>query len=557
MTGPDQPLRRAPPAADGATAPAPGKDLVPPAAAGPGRAPVRPLRPGRSLTAVPPAPVPAIRRRGQATRPAIDLDELWAPVRPGRHAQDRAFLPEPVGLLEAPASPLRIGLLYAICAIIGTGLLWSWFGHLDVYADASGIVQAAGDTKIVQPRQSGNVIAIRVHDGGHVKRDDILIELDPTEALANETVVKDSLDFDRAEIVRRRSEIEAAGQTPIATRPKIAWPESIPEPVREREAQSLRSDLDSLAAAITALKAQKAATEAERDKYETSLAPQQAVIDLIGDAFGMGREMFKSGWNSRLAVLTVEQQLQSAKLQLADLQGNLAQAKAAIAVIDSELAKTLAAFVNTNSQALLTAQQTEESLVEALAKAKSRLDDMTLRAPADGVVTASAVTSIGQVVTTGEQVMQVVPDGSPLEIVCYVLNTDAGFVRVGQRATIKVDTFDYTRYGTITGRVVKIAKDALTGNAALEAQKNSSIASSATGSGSITAPAQQTSDLVFPVTIVPERTTMLIEGVERPLTSGMTVLVEIKTQSRRAIDYILSPIQSRLGTQQEEGTTTP
>ena len=110
--------------------------------------------------------------------------------------------------------------------------------------------------------------------------------------------------------------------------------------------------------------------------------------------------------------------------------------------------------------------------------------------------------------------------------------------------TIKVDTFPYTRYGTIAGKVVKIATDALPGKQAAAQQSNGSTPTSADGAMSVTSAAQQTSDLVFPVTIKPLASSLKVGGRMLPLTSGMTVTVEIQTESRRAINYILAPLQS-------------
>jgi hemolysin D len=163
------------------------------------------------------------------------------------------------------------------------------------------------------------------------------------------------------------------------------------------------------------------------------------------------------------------------------------------------------------------------------------------------VIEASTLTSLGQVVTPGLQVMQIVPAASPLEIECYVENTDAGFIKPGQLAMIKVDTFPYTRYGTIEGRVMKVARDALPGK-----QHLSSTATILDGAMAVSSAAQQTSDLVFPVTVEPLQTSVLVDGRRLPITSGMTATVEIKTESRRAIDYVLAPIKAVLATAAQE-----
>lgn len=483
-------------------------------------------------------------RMKHASRPVIDLDELWAPVRPSRAVPDREFLPGALEILEAPASPIRVWLIYALCGLVATGLAWSWFGHLDVYADATGKVQASGRTKVVQPVLSGKVQAIQATDGDHVKAGAVLVRLDPTSAIAERNIVRDQLYNARAEVLRHQGEIAALGKGGVDTKPEVAWPSDLPKDVVARETQAMASELSSLAATLSNLGAQKAATVAERDKYQANIEPQKKVIALITEHLGMGNQLFKDGYNSRLTVITEEQQLQSAQLQLVNIQGSLAQANAAIPVIDSKIELTRQSFVTTNTTALVQSQQQVDTLRQNLAKADETVDHVTLTSPLDGIVQATAVTTVGQVVTTGQQLMQVVPEGTPLEIEAYILNTDAGFIRVGQDATIKVDTFPYTRYGTISGKITRVAADALPGKQAQQQQGNGSTPTTADGAMSVTSAAQQTTDLVFPVTVTPDQPGLRIDGRLAPLTSGMTVTVEIRTESRRAIDYILSPLHS-------------
>ena len=528
-----------------ATQPGRSRDTVPAGRrlqAGGARRPVQPgLREGAADVAVGKAlPV----RRKHEDRPLIDLSELWAPVKPQRVPTDREFLPGALEILEAPASPIRVWLAYALCGLAAAALAWSWFGHLDVYADATGKVQASGRTKVVQPVASGKVEQILVTDGDRVAAGAVLIRLDQTTALAERNIVRDQLFNARAEVLRHRAEIAALTKSGVETRPTVDWPKDLPHAVIERETQAMGSELSNLAATLSNLEAQKAATVADRDKYQANIDPQKKVIELINEHLGMRNTLFKDGWNSRVTVLEQEQQLQTAQLQLVNLQGSLAQANAAIPVIDSKIDLTRQTFVTTHTASLVSSDQQVDKLRQDLAKAEETVAHTTLLAPIAGTVQANAVTTVGQVVTTGQQLMQIVPEGTPLEIEAYILNSDAGFVRVGQDATIKVDTFPYTRYGTLTGKVTRVAADALPGKQAQQQQSNGSTPPSADGSMSVTSAAQQTTDLVFPVTVVPDQTGLKVDGRVLPLTSGMTVTVEIRTESRRAIDYILSPLHS-------------
>ena len=157
------------------------------------------------------------------------------------------------------------------------------------------------------------------------------------------------------------------------------------------------------------------------------------------------------------------------------------------------------------------------------------VDTLTLRAPIDGRVQSSIITNVGQVVDSGQEVMRIVPQGSRLEIEAYVPNEDIGFVRVGQEAVIKVESFPFTRYGLLKARVMRIAKDAIPSPDASAIEGDPTRVSKASGF----AGAERTQNLVFAVVLEPDASTIMVDGVARPLTSGMAATVEIKTGSRR------------------------
>jgi len=160
------------------------------------------------------------------------------------------------------------------------------------------------------------------------------------------------------------------------------------------------------------------------------------------------------------------------------------------------------------------------------------------RAPIAGRVQSSIITNIGQVVTSGQEIMRIVPQDSKLEIEAYVLNRDIGFVSVGQEAVVKLESFPFTRYGSITAHVKAIAKDAIPAPDASAIEGDPAHASTTAGF----AGAERTQNLVFAVELEPQASTISVDGVDQPLTSGMAVTVELKTGARRLFEYIFSPL---------------
>jgi hemolysin D len=172
-------------------------------------------------------------------------------------------------------------------------------------------------------------------------------------------------------------------------------------------------------------------------------------------------------------------------------------------------------------------------------RARAKYDRTRLQAPVAGIVQYLAVTTVGQVVNSGQALMTIVPIDTPLEVETMIANKDIGFVRVGQLAVIKVEAFPFTRYGTIGGTVTTISRDAVDNRDST----NLSDATAAVKTPGV-APNSSTSkpELVFPTTINLVQRSMEIDGHEVSLSAGMDVTVEIKTGRRRVINYILSPL---------------
>ncbi|MGX5800327.1 HlyD family efflux transporter periplasmic adaptor subunit [Bradyrhizobium sp. Arg314] len=144
--------------------------------------------------------------------------------------------------------------------------------------------------------------------------------------------------------------------------------------------------------------------------------------------------------------------------------------------------------------------------------------------------------TIGGVVTPAQALAVVVPADAALEIEAMVSNSDVGFVSAGQEAEIKVDTFNFTRYGLLHGRVLGISRDAVANDRRDDAVRDQS----STAESSTTEKKDQEPAYLARVSL--DRTQMQIEGRSADLSPGMSVTVEIKTGSRRIIGYLLSPL---------------
>ncbi len=137
--------------------------------------------------------------------------------------------------------------------------------------------------------------------------------------------------------------------------------------------------------------------------------------------------------------------------------------------------------------------------------------------------------------------MTISPRGGRLQVEALVPNLDIGFVKLGQTASVKVDAFPFTRFGVLHGKVVSIAPEAVDEQTAKRALANVTAGANSATAQSSGAPGQP-DVFVFPVTIALDETTIKVGDADIPIAPGMTTTVEIKTQERRVIDYLLSPL---------------
>jgi hemolysin D len=148
-------------------------------------------------------------------------------------------------------------------------------------------------------------------------------------------------------------------------------------------------------------------------------------------------------------------------------------------------------------------------------KAASTSKLLILKSPVDGTVQQLNAHTVGGVVQAAQPIMQIVPHGGPVEVEAFIENKDKGFVHAGQKVEVKVDTFEYTKYGTLPGKVTHVSQDAIP---------------------------DEKRGLLYAVKVLLDKSILDISGQPTPVTPGMAVNVEIKTGDRRVIEYVLSPL---------------
>jgi len=452
---------------------------------------------------------------------------------------DQEFLPAALEILETPPSPILMYLILLLASFVGVALIWAYIGRIDIIATAQGKIQPPGRVKIVQPLEAGKVSEIRVKNGDKVAKGDVLVGFEPEDAQSDVNNLQASTASFQAEALRRTAAIDVAQSSDgLSVTAPVSWSDDVPVPMRQREEAVLNADLSQLHAQVLSIDAQADQKRSELQRLNTTITAQSALVATLQKRVDIRSSLSKTGFGSKTDVIDAEETLQRETAILVGEQGQVNEANSALKSLAADRAKQIQSFLDDNAQRRAEANKQFQDYNERLAKARNHLKHMVLLSPSDGIVQASSLFTIGQVVTAGQEVMRIVPLDAQLEVEAYMANKDIGFVELGQDVTVKVESYPFTRFGMLKGHVVHLAQDAIPLPEATQIEGNPAQASST----SIFAGAERTQNLVFPITIALDKSSLVAEGKTIQMTPGMTVSAEIKTGNRRILDYIFSPL---------------
>lgn len=452
--------------------------------------------------------------------------------RPTRRRDELAFLPAALEIVETPPSPLGRAISGSIAAVFLIALIWASVGTVDIIATATGKIVPDSRSKVIQPFETAVVRAIHVRDGQRVKAGDILVELDPTMSEAELGHLRSDLLASELEIARLRAALTGRDQSigrfippGQATRAQI-----------DTAQRFLTMQAAEQAAKITAIEWQGSQKKAERATTEATIGKINALIPILQQRVDVRKYLVDKEFGNKLQYLTDMQELVSHQQELLVQQRRYAEVDAAIAGLEETRARTEAEYKRGLLDDLAKAEQKAAGLRQDVIKAEQRTSLLRLTAQEDGIVQQLAVHSIGGVVTPAQTLMVLVPSGGGLEIEAMISNRDIGFVMEGQQVAIKVDTFSFTRYGLRKGEVLSVSQDAIVRTKPPEKGGDPAVGPETSSSE----PKGQ--ELVYSARVSLDRPQMEIDGRIVNLAPGMAVTAEIKTGSRRIVEYLVSPL---------------
>ncbi len=451
--------------------------------------------------------------------------------RPRKNRDDLAFLPAALEIVETPPSPIGRATVLVMIAFFGLAMTWACFGTVDIVAASPGKIVPIGGIKTIQPFENGVVRAIHVHDGDVVKAGDTLIELDPTMTEAERGHIDADLLSAQLDVARLK-----AATADVADPEATFAPPAGADAVRVATARRLLvTQSNEQNAKLSAIDEQIHQKEAEQATVSAAIDKLQAVIPIVQERANIRRTLFDRQVGSRFQDLETQQILVESLKDLEFQKSRLVEAQAAVASLRQSRMQAAAELRRQMLTELAEAERKVAGLQHDRDKAVERTRLQSLTAPVDGIVQQLAVHTIGGVVTPAQPLLAIVPTGTKIDIEALVSNRDIGFVSVGQKAQIKIDTFNFTRYGLIQGEVTSVSGDAIVREKHEDTRNRQPGAESATSE-----PSGQ--ELVYAAHVSLDRTAMHIDDKDIALMPGMAVTVEIETGSRPIISYLLSPL---------------
>ena len=420
---------------------------------------------------------------------------------PGSSPLDRILGEHPVPSLRVPAWIFGI--------FLAVGLVWAWQAQLDEVAIVRGEVIPQGRVKVVQHLEGGIVQAIAVQEGSRVSAGDLLLtlELSPTAINREELQIR----LDAFVLNRARLEAEANGGAPqfpaaeATRRPELVRTERESHEARRREFQ----------AALAGIQEQTRQRELLLQELEATRVSKINDLRLARERLRLGASLISGNLIPRIEYIQMQRDVEKLDGEYAVLLQQIPRAEAAIAETRERMREEQLKFQRQAFEELGRVEAQLQRTRELLSDAVGQRVRTEIRSPADGVVKNIRYNTVGGVVRPGDAIMEIVPADDRLVVEAKLNPSDRGYVRVGQRAVVKVTSYEYIRYGGLEGKVALIAADSTT-------ESNCTV--------------------YFRVVVETDRSYLGEQVGDYPVVAGMQATVDIHTGARSVIDYFVRPV---------------
>jgi len=415
------------------------------------------------------------------------------------------FKPLLVEIEDRPLNPLGRTVFWVIIAALVFFTIWMFVGKVDVVVTARGKVIPDGEVKMLQPLTTGVVSGILVKPGDFVQKGQVLMEIDPSDIEPELESMKANLKQLDLEILRLECILEHKPFAPDVSK----YDESIIKVQNEIYYSTIKRLQKQLRVKAEELKQ----VEEQLESMKTTRAQNVYLLNLSQDRLSRLKEV--KDILSKDEYDKAESDYKDNEKSIKTVGHKINELVAARARIFKEIDFIKEDERNKLLTELVEKRKNYKYLRANMDKAAYISARQQIVTPVNGYVNKLFIHTIGGVVTPAEKLVSIVPANSPLVIKAMVRNKDIGFVSVGMNVSIKIDTFSFQKYGLLKGTVKHVSRDSIE---------------------------DENLGLVYEVYVNPSETSLLVEGIETPITTGMSLTAEIKVGKRRIIEFFIYPL---------------
>jgi HlyD family secretion protein len=437
-----------------------------------------------------------------------------AGLRPAEMSARPGDADEEAGTRRALLRPLAAGLLVTAVFVVAAAI-WASFARIDSAVPAGGVFQVETNRKTLRTREGGTIREILVRDGDVVKQGQVLLRFDETVPRAQLDVLQNQYDAALMQVARLRAEL--AGRplaAPAALQSRLADPR-VAELVQTEQAL-FESRRGALEAQSSILRQRIMQLGAAREGLDMQIAALRTQRDLAMEELRGVRSVVAEGFGSRVLVLRLER-------AIAEIDGRLGALMAEVQRNAEQAGEARLQLVNLStsrsSEAAAALQQAESRVAEVeprLQAVRALLEEVELKAPVSGVVFGLRAFTEGGVASPGEQLMEIVPTGTPLILRARVDPRYIDNIAPGMSARVSLTAYSGAAVPRVHARVERVSADAV-----VDAEAGLTY---------------YLADLV----VAPEELARLPARVR--IVPGMQATVMIVTGERTVMSYILQPI---------------
>ena len=430
----------------------------------------------------------------------------------------REFLPAIIEIQETPPSPAGRILFWVIITMLVASVIWAACGRIDIVAVTRGKIVVSELSRPVSSAVLAEVESVLVRDGMHVGKGQTLIRLNShvQEARLDENVLRQKIN--RFHIARLTLLREHFQEHMVANRlPEAFFNEdsSLAQQLSGQLIAEIENDRQEKAVLhdrMSVLKAQKSGYESQKMQYEHLLPVWQEQYQALVT-------LHKKQLTSRDSVLEKQKQLTEARYTLESAVAKLGEMDASYRQAETEYRASVAEKMQQAEQELSDKRHENQILEKQQQDLNAQIAQYTLKAPVAGVVDGLIFRDGGAAVDAPQELLRIVPGNETLKAEVMISNSDIGFLHPGQEVTVKIDTFDFTRFGWVPGHLTRISADATE---------------------------DKDLGLIYKATIELDKKSLWVNGNEMPLEPGMQVVAEVKTGKRTLLSFLLSPVLEAL-----------